>query len=108
MNIKTIVDFSQKIHKSIFKSLNNISGFGYVYWSFALYGAYIWGNEFIYTPLYGFWKHFIRPRRDIIKRYDTKWALVTGASDGIGKGLCYELAKSGVNIVLVGRSQEKL
>jgi len=36
------------------------------------------------------------------------WAVVTGASDGIGKGFCEQLAKKGLNVVLVSRSQDKL
>ncbi len=36
------------------------------------------------------------------------WALVTGASDGIGKGFCQELANKGFNIILIARNPEKL
>ncbi|KAL0931511.1 short chain dehydrogenase [Colletotrichum truncatum] len=36
------------------------------------------------------------------------WALVTGASDGIGKGLANELAHRGFNVVLHGRNDVKL
>jgi len=36
------------------------------------------------------------------------WALVTGGTDGIGKGFCMELAKKGMNIVLVSRTKAKL
>ncbi|KAH3912408.1 hypothetical protein HBI56_204680 [Parastagonospora nodorum] len=36
------------------------------------------------------------------------WALVTGASDGIGKSLCNELSKHGFNVVLHGRNEAKL
>ncbi|XP_065901234.1 inactive hydroxysteroid dehydrogenase-like protein 1 [Dysidea avara] len=36
------------------------------------------------------------------------WAVVTGASDGIGRGYALELARCGVNVVLVSRSEEKL
>jgi len=36
------------------------------------------------------------------------WALVTGATDGIGKGFCMELARQGLNIVLVSRTKSKL
>ncbi|XP_065901233.1 very-long-chain 3-oxoacyl-CoA reductase-like [Dysidea avara] len=36
------------------------------------------------------------------------WAVVTGASDGIGKEYAIQLAKHGVNVVLVARSVEKL
>ncbi|KAK2001404.1 short chain dehydrogenase [Colletotrichum falcatum] len=36
------------------------------------------------------------------------WALVTGASDGIGKGLADEIARRGFNVVLHGRNDAKL
>ncbi|KAF2859638.1 estradiol 17-beta-dehydrogenase-like protein 12-b [Piedraia hortae CBS 480.64] len=36
------------------------------------------------------------------------WALVTGASDGIGKEYALQLAKLGYNILLVSRTQSKL
>ena len=41
------------------------------------------------------------------ERYGGGWALVTGASDGLGKYYCFELAKSGFDIVLMGRNKEK-
>lgn len=48
-------------------------------------------------------------RTDLSARYGkNSWAVITGASDGIGKTFAFELAKAGFNIVLVGRSQEKL
>ena len=34
--------------------------------------------------------------------------VVTGASDGIGKAYCYELAKQGLNVALMSRSKGKL
>ncbi|OCT82029.1 hypothetical protein XELAEV_18024537mg [Xenopus laevis] len=37
-----------------------------------------------------------------------KWAVVTGATDGIGKAYAEELARRGMNIVLISRSPEKL
>lgn len=36
------------------------------------------------------------------------WALVTGASDGIGRALCEELSEQGFNVVLHGRNEAKL
>lgn len=36
------------------------------------------------------------------------WALVTGASDGIGKGFARELCARGVNVILHGRNERKL
>jgi len=37
-----------------------------------------------------------------------KWAVVTGATDGIGKGYAKELARRGINVYLISRSEEKL
>ncbi|KAJ5241530.1 uncharacterized protein N7469_003121 [Penicillium citrinum] len=41
-------------------------------------------------------------------RTKTNWALVTGASDGIGLGFCEELCARGFNVLLHGRNREKL
>ena len=46
--------------------------------------------------------------RNLIKRYDGNWAVVTGAGDGIGEQMCYELAKEGFNIILISRTYDKL
>jgi 17beta-estradiol 17-dehydrogenase / very-long-chain 3-oxoacyl-CoA reductase len=44
----------------------------------------------------------------LIARYGGNWAVVTGGSDGIGEAYCYELAKSGFNIIIVSRTMEKM
>ncbi len=50
----------------------------------------------------------IRPTRNLLSRYgEGSWVLVTGGSDGLGRGYCEELGKLGFNIVLVGRDTEK-
>jgi short-subunit dehydrogenase len=45
-----------------------------------------------------------------LQRYNTNknWALVTGATDGIGFGFCQELCSRGFNVILHGRNREKL
>jgi 17beta-estradiol 17-dehydrogenase / very-long-chain 3-oxoacyl-CoA reductase len=45
-----------------------------------------------------------------MKRYDGKgsWALITGSSDGLGKGYAMDLASRGFNIVIVARSPQKM
>lgn len=43
-----------------------------------------------------------------LKRKFGSWAVVTGSTDGIGKAYAKELAKRGINIVLIARSKEKL
>ncbi|CEO59480.1 hypothetical protein PMG11_04155 [Penicillium brasilianum] len=41
-------------------------------------------------------------------RTGNNWALVTGATDGIGFGFCEELCSRGFNVILHGRNPEKL
>jgi 17beta-estradiol 17-dehydrogenase / very-long-chain 3-oxoacyl-CoA reductase len=56
------------------------------------------------------WRRLLRPATDL-RKYGAKsgaWAVVTGASDGIGKAYCIELAKRGFNVVLVSRTKSKL
>ncbi|XP_010025379.1 very-long-chain 3-oxoacyl-CoA reductase 1 [Eucalyptus grandis] len=49
---------------------------------------------------------FLRKPKDL--RDYGSWAIVTGATDGIGKALVFELASKGLNLVLVGRNPSKL
>lgn len=47
---------------------------------------------------------------NVKKRYAKagNWAVVTGASDGIGRGMATDLARRGMNVVLISRTQAKL
>ena len=56
----------------------------------------------------GMLKYCVLPRRNLRARYGGGWALVTGASDGIGKQYAHTLAKEGFDIVLMARDNEKL
>lgn len=49
---------------------------------------------------------FLRPGKNL-KSYGS-WAVVTGATDGIGKSFALQFARKGLNLVLVGRNPEKL
>ncbi|MDX8349577.1 SDR family NAD(P)-dependent oxidoreductase [Cognatiyoonia sp. IB215446] len=44
---------------------------------------------------------------EFVKKYGP-WALVTGASGGIGQEIAVDLAEKGLNLILVARSAEKL
>ncbi|CAI2373598.1 unnamed protein product [Moneuplotes crassus] len=58
--------------------------------------------------LRGVYQYVLRPARDLKQRYGNEWCVITGASDGIGKGFAFELVKKGMKVVLVGRNQDKL
>lgn len=46
--------------------------------------------------------------RVILKALKGKWAIITGATDGIGLSIAREFAAFGINLILVSRSKEKL
>ena len=75
---------------------------------FALVGAFHILRYHAWPTWLGIYRHILRPRRDLVSRYGGNWAVVTGASDGIGEAYSYELAKSGFNIVIVSRTMEKM
>ncbi|ELT87343.1 hypothetical protein CAPTEDRAFT_220079 [Capitella teleta] len=62
-------------------------------------GFYNIFNQFVLGRIFG-------PALDLKKL--GKWAVVTGATDGIGLAYAKQLAKRGICIVFVSRSQEKL
>lgn len=55
-----------------------------------------------------FYPFFVAPAADLHRLAGGKWAVVTGATDGIGKAYAFELARKGFNIIIVSRTQSKL
>src|SRR4051812_46891355 len=39
---------------------------------------------------------------------NNRWAVITGASSGIGKALAFEFARNGFNVLLIGRNEAAL
>ncbi|XWS34668.1 hypothetical protein CRYUN_Cryun21dG0057300 [Craigia yunnanensis] len=62
--------------------------------------------KFSFVFLKWAWVNFLRPGKNL-KKYGS-WGLVTGPTDGIGKGFAFQLARKGLNLVLVGRNPDKL
>lgn len=61
----------------------------------------------VYLFLNTIWARFLRPAKNLKAAYGS-WAVVTGATDGIGEAIAFELARKGLNIVLISRSLDKL
>ena len=57
--------------------------------------------------IYGFLLPKLFPPSNFVKRYG-EWGIVTGCTQGIGRYYVEELAKRGMNIVLVSRNKSKL
>lgn len=67
--------------------------------------AYV-GYKVVVPMVLGTYKFFFRPGKKL-NRYG-EWAVVTGATDGIGKALAYEFAKQGMNVFLISRTEARL
>lgn len=73
---------------------------------FVFIGFYI-VISFVYQFLHGIYARCIRSGKNLKKIYG-KWAIITGATDGIGYGMAKAFAKRGLNVLLISRNKEKL
>lgn len=60
----------------------------------------------MYKMLQVLYRQFFRKPKDVLSY--GKWAVVTGATSGIGECFCHELAEKGMNILLISRNESKL
>jgi len=75
-------------------------------WNVSLGLAAIVAFRILWQLASSFWIYFLRPGKNL-KRFGS-WAVVTGCTDGIGKALAEQLARKGLNIVLISRTESKL
>lgn len=61
------------------------------------------------------WRHYVRPHTNLAKRYSDprqgghpSWAVVTGATSGIGRGCALVLAQRGFHVILMARTTKDL
>ncbi|KAK5175177.1 uncharacterized protein LTR77_000314 [Saxophila tyrrhenica] len=74
----------------------------------------LWAGYQLYQLASSVHLHFLH--RSSLGRYRSQstdgkpasWALITGSSDGIGKGFAEELCSQGFNVILHGRNEQKL
>ncbi|XP_071975096.1 very-long-chain 3-oxoacyl-CoA reductase isoform X1 [Engystomops pustulosus] len=77
------------------------------FWYLGVVAASWWGVRAAWRLLSGFRVWVLGSGAQVGPRTG-KWAVVTGATDGIGKAYAEELARRGMCIVLISRTQEKL
>mmetsp|Transcript_3120 Transcript_3120/g.4615 ORF Transcript_3120/g.4615 Transcript_3120/m.4615 type:complete len:326 (+) Transcript_3120:102-1079(+) len=85
--------------------IESITDTGPVVTVIAAFGSLFLMNKAM-KAVVAFYKMFLRPGKDL-KRLG-EWAVITGATDGIGKAYALALAKKGINIMLISRTEEKL
>lgn len=78
----------------------HIGGAALLAWAAVKLARWLW--------LYVWLPHRLSGTR-LVERYGSgSWALITGASDGLGKAFSLDLARHGFNLILVSRTQSKL
>ncbi|XP_062552965.1 very-long-chain 3-oxoacyl-CoA reductase-like [Armigeres subalbatus] len=71
-----------------------------------LYASLIFLYETLNSPVRIIWR-VLFPKPSLKDRYGP-WAVVTGSSDGIGKQYALNLARNGMNLLLISRTKSKL
>ncbi|CAD5232755.1 unnamed protein product [Bursaphelenchus xylophilus] len=74
---------------------------GYAAIFFLLYKTFL----IVWSLTYPFW---IGRRRDLKELAGANWAVITGATDGIGRAMAFELAGQGFDLILISLRKERL
>ncbi|XP_053692409.1 very-long-chain 3-oxoacyl-CoA reductase-like [Sabethes cyaneus] len=84
--------------------INEYAAIGIYTFSWWLYENVL---SFLIGVVWYYWKQLICGRQTLSESYGS-WAVVTGATDGIGKSYAVHLARRGMNLVLISRNEAKL
>lgn len=68
-----------------------------------LFYTLLYGGAAFFTVLL---RRFCNAR--ILRSVKGKWAIVTGATDGVGRGIAREFANKGINLILISRTTQRL
>ena len=79
---------------------------GYIISGVLLVGGYTIAKHLL-SNTYSFYKTFIRPARNLYKRYHGGSVVITGATDGLGLEYANQFAAMGFSLVLIARNQGK-
>ena len=75
-------------------------------WSFLYIVGSLCIAKFLFTLVAELYRALLSPG-PALKKYG-EWAVVTGATDGIGKAIAFELVRKGMHVLLISRSAAKL
>ena len=96
------------IVSGILQSVENFLGpimFKHANIALSVFGGMLVLN-YLSTLLGGIWARLLRPGKNLAKA--GKWAVVTGATDGIGYAMSEEFARKGLNVLLISRNPDRL
>lgn len=86
----------------------NTPAIGALFASIFFVGAIVVASQVLHFVQF-IWFYFLRPSS--VRKYlhgPAPYALVTGATDGIGKAVAHELFHKGFNLIIHGRNEEKI
>ncbi|CAL4107142.1 unnamed protein product, partial [Meganyctiphanes norvegica] len=90
-------------------TVSTLSWFNWLLWAVGAILVLYKSSLFLWEVLEAFRIHVLSRFQDkkLTQTYG-EWAVVTGGSDGIGKGYARELARGGMKVILVARNKDKL